>query len=78
LVDLSGKVLEVNKSVKAIFGYSPEEVLGRSVMELNLFDADELATMTKLLADSIAHQEPVQPLTGMRRDTRMAMRFMWK
>jgi PAS domain S-box-containing protein len=66
LIDQTGKVLEANKSIEAIVGFSPDEVLGRSFMDLNAFEPDDLATLSKLFAESVAQASASQPLTRIR------------
>jgi PAS domain S-box-containing protein len=66
LIDQTGKVLEANKSIETIVGFSPDEVLGRSFMELNVFESEDLATLSKLFSESVAQVSATQPLTRIR------------
>jgi PAS domain S-box-containing protein len=46
-LDRSGKVLDVNRKVADIFGYRPEEVVGKKFSDLNLISSHHMPSMTK-------------------------------
>ena len=52
-LDKYGKIVEVNGRLKNMFGYEPDEVIGKNFIEFNLFSMQELPKMVKLFADGI-------------------------
>lgn len=47
-VDKRGRILEVNERVENIFGYKVEDIKGKNVFRLGLFEKKNLATILKL------------------------------
>lgn len=47
----TGKIQNVNKSFLQLFGYSKEEVIGKTAVELNIYDADTLEEIIEVLQE---------------------------
>jgi len=60
--DTDGVVLNVNEKIGDMFGYSPAEMIGRNVLELDLFDPDELSKLSELMMASVEQGGARRPL----------------
>jgi len=73
-VDTDGVVINVNEKIRDISGYSPDEMIGRNVLELNLFDPDELSKLSELMMASKEQggaQRPLLEVQARHRDGHM-------
>jgi PAS domain S-box-containing protein len=52
--DARGVIVNVNRRCQEIFGYRPDEVIGRHFSELGVFEASELNRMNQLIAEVVA------------------------
>ncbi|HEX7319236.1 MAG TPA: PAS domain S-box protein [bacterium] len=43
--DKNGKILEINRKVKEVIGYTPDELKGRTIFDFSLFDNKNLGTI---------------------------------
>ncbi|GAG49655.1 unnamed protein product, partial [marine sediment metagenome] len=66
LIDTLGNILNVNDSVKTIFGLRADEVIGRNFAELGVINPDDLPEVAKLLADSVASKKTIQTVFEIR------------
>ncbi|HEB30462.1 MAG TPA: PAS domain S-box protein [Spirochaetes bacterium] len=51
-LDKYGKIIDVNKKVKDIIGYKPEEMIGKKFDELNILNPEDLTAVNKLFNDA--------------------------
>ena len=65
-MDTDGKFLHVNERSTDIFGLPPDEVIGRSFADLDIFDPEELSRLTELYMNAIAHSDAKLPVLEMR------------
>lgn len=61
-LDTKGTVLEVNKRIEHMLGYTPEEVTGKNFASIGVLSAAELPRMLRLFKDTILTGKPVSPL----------------
>lgn len=61
----TAKIIEVNRSHREVFGYAPEELIGRTAMEVGLWREPEKrpAVITKLIQEGRLRNELVDMLT---------------
>jgi len=60
--DTDGVVLNVNEKSWDISGYRPDEMIGRNVLEFDLFDSDELSKLSELMMASVEQGSARRPL----------------
>jgi rsbT co-antagonist protein RsbR len=65
-VNALGEFVMVNDRSYDIFGYRPDELIGRSFADVGLFDEDEMTRMTSLFANSVGKGEAVAPRLDLR------------
>ncbi|MFC2027424.1 PAS domain S-box protein, partial [Chloroflexota bacterium] len=53
-LDKSGTILDANRKVTDIFGYAPEEVIGKNFVDLDLLSSQHMSAMTKAFEKTIA------------------------
>jgi PAS domain S-box-containing protein len=53
LIDTSGNIVNVNERSWDMLGYHPSEMIGRHVLELNVFDKGEASKVAALLTEAI-------------------------
>ncbi|KPK75237.1 MAG: hypothetical protein AMJ79_12015 [Phycisphaerae bacterium SM23_30] len=56
-LDTSGRIMEVNPVIEDIFGYKPEEVLGKNFAELDFFEPEDLPEMVELFKDVLEREK---------------------
>lgn len=52
-VDKHGKIIDVNRRIEDIFGYKPEEVVGKNLSELGWLRAKDLSKLFKLFKEAV-------------------------
>ncbi|MFO8010189.1 MAG: PAS domain S-box protein [Dehalococcoidia bacterium] len=57
-LDKYGNVLDINRRVEDIFGYKPEEVIGRSFAEMEFVSGEEMERFTEEMFKAIESGEP--------------------
>ena len=71
LCDLEGRFLDGNRMAEELVGYSREELLGKSFLELNLLSAEQLPKAAALLAENVdGHPTGPNEFTLNRKDGR--------
>jgi len=60
--DTDGVILNMNGKSWSMFGYAPDEMIGRNVLELDLFDPDELSKLSELMMASVEQGGAQRPL----------------
>ncbi|MCJ7520765.1 MAG: PAS domain-containing protein, partial [Dehalococcoidia bacterium] len=60
--DTDGVVLNVNEKIGDVVGYPPDELIGRNVLELDLFDPDELSKLSEIMMASKEQGSVQRPL----------------
>jgi PAS domain S-box-containing protein len=53
-IDMNGVIRDINKNVKDLFGYSPQEILGKQFTQLPLFQGKQLLQVVKRFNNMIA------------------------
>ncbi|MGZ7048597.1 MAG: PAS domain-containing protein [Methanobacterium sp.] len=79
ITNIKGKIIEVNDAYANITGYRREELLGKSVVDLNIISSKERNSVLKLLTEgnSIYNQERViQNKNGEKRTVRYTVEFI--
>lgn len=68
-MDSEGTILEVNKRVENIFGYKPEEVIGKNIMDIQFIRPKEKDTLAALYSDLISgNLNNLAELSAIRKD----------
>jgi len=69
ILDADGTIISVNSKVRDLFGYSPEEVTGRNIAELGLFEPEDVEGIMNQFRDVIQGEEPeLREIKARRRD----------
>jgi rsbT co-antagonist protein RsbR len=62
LGDATGTIISTNDRIADICGFNPEELIGRSFLELDVFDSEQLSELTELFTECISQKRSVQPV----------------
>jgi len=65
-IDASGRFEMMNDRAFGVFGYRPDELIGRSLFEIDVFPADEIARMSELFTDAVAKGTTTVPVIQLR------------
>jgi PAS domain S-box-containing protein len=49
--DIEGKIVDVNKKIEDIYGYKPEEVIGKNYVEIGFLSEEDLQTAGEVITD---------------------------
>jgi len=63
-IDTDGKITYWNKASEQIYGWSTEEIIGKSIFEINIFPKDEMKT--KVISEKEFTKVLIPPLRGVR------------
>ncbi len=61
-LDKYGKIIDVNKKTEEIFGYKPEELIGKNFAELDFLGVENISKIVDLFGDAITKGETI-PIT---------------
>ena len=61
-VDDKGNVKNINESAFSVIGYTPDELIGRNIFEMDIFDKEKMAEISSLYAECITQRKAVSPV----------------